>query len=90
MAKEESLFGNLDEFTQWKKEWQGMPEFTKEELKPFKTIYLHFNSQKDIDTFSELIGQRVTTETKFLWYPKIVIKKAFDKLWIDKEEKLDE
>lgn len=36
-----SLFGDLDNFTLWKQEWQDMPEFEQENLKPYKTIELY-------------------------------------------------
>ena len=54
----------------WQKEWQGMPEFVQENLKPLKTIYVHFEDKKDIEAFSKLVGQQITEHTQYIWYPK--------------------
>jgi hypothetical protein len=37
-----SLFGDLDDLTYWKKEWKGMPEFIQEDLEPTFQIDVHF------------------------------------------------
>lgn len=50
-------------------EWNGMPEFDQKDLKPVKTIYVHFSDLKDIQTFSELLNQPMTEKTKFVWFP---------------------
>lgn len=50
-------------------EWQGMPEFENEDS-AYRTIYVHFKSQADVDAFAELVGQTITEETKYIWYPK--------------------
>lgn len=39
---QQSLFGDLDDFTVWKQEWQGMPEFIQEDLSPWRTIEVNF------------------------------------------------
>ena len=33
-----------------------------------KTIYVHFESEADIEDFSKLIGGRITRLTKAVWY----------------------
>lgn len=53
----------------FEEEWRGIPEFEQEDLTAFKTIKIHFNLQSDIDRFSELIGQKITDKTKYLWFP---------------------
>jgi hypothetical protein len=62
--------GFFDISEPWEEEWCGMPEFEQEDRAPFKTIYVHFESREDVEAFSDLVGQRVSTETKFMWYPK--------------------
>jgi hypothetical protein len=54
----------------WEEHWQGMPEFTCEDLMPVRSVIVHFESLKDMDEFSKLIGQKLTKLTKSIWYPK--------------------
>ncbi len=63
-------------------EYQGMPEFEQEDLSPFKQLKINFASQKDIDTFAELIGQKITEKTRSIWYPKAE-KLSMDKVYVD-------
>ena len=37
-----SLFGDLDDFTSWKQEWKDMPEFEQDDTNPFLTIEVNF------------------------------------------------
>jgi hypothetical protein len=46
--------------TWWENEWQGMPEFKHDDLEPWKSIYVHFTCRTDMESFSKLIGQKVT------------------------------
>ena len=66
-----SLFGEKFNEEPWKREWVGMPEFVQEDLMAWRTIYVHFEDQDDLDAFSELVGQNITDLTKFLWFPKV-------------------
>lgn len=51
--------------------WQGMPEFGQDDLSPHRTLNVHFASDEDAMAFAELIGQRLTDKTKYIWYPKM-------------------
>ncbi len=52
-------------------EWQGMPDFKQEDaLGAFHSLTLHFASEGDMEQFAELVGQRVTDKTKYVWIPK--------------------
>ncbi len=52
-------------------EWQGMPEFEQEDaFGAIHTIKVHFATDDDITAFAALIGQTVTKDTDFIWYPK--------------------
>jgi len=52
-------------------EWEGMPEFENSSVDgAIKSITVHFESEKDISDFSELINQTVTPKTIYVWYPK--------------------
>jgi|SRR6185437_12389197 len=54
----------------WEQEWQGMPEYERREMMPFHTLYVHFENREDIKKFSEMIGQKISEETKYIWHPK--------------------
>ena len=66
----------------WKKEWQGMPEFEMEDLSSFRKIVVHFRNQEDIDKFAELIGQKIT-KAPSLWYPEWEKRRYADKRYVD-------
>ena len=70
----------------WKQAWVGMPDFDHKDLEPKQTILLHFKNYDDAQKLSKLIGQTITEDTKFLWYPKAEIIRVADKRYIPKEE----
>ena len=67
----------------WEEHWQGMPEYSQEDLSPFKTLIVHFASQEDMAAFAKLVGQRITFRTSFLWHPKAEVNKCVDKAYVD-------
>ena len=71
---------NIDKIDM-EKEWQGMPEFNQDDLTPHRQLIVSFNSDKDIQRFSELIKQTITKKTKSIWFPKVENAKQFDKLY---------
>ena len=54
---------------EWEQEWQDMPEFSQDDLEPFKTIKVNFKTPEDMEKFSKLIGQKITPKTRGVWYP---------------------
>jgi len=50
-------------------EWIDMPEFVQEKQKPFAQIICRFESEEDLDSFAQLIGQKLTPKTKSIWHP---------------------
>jgi hypothetical protein len=50
-----------------------MPEFEHQDLKPWKTLAVHFASEEDMLAFSRLVGQTITPKTKSIWYPRAEI-----------------
>jgi len=48
--------------------WQGMPEFNGSPLAE-KSIQVHFESMDDYYKFAELVQQKLTDKTKFVWFP---------------------
>lgn len=55
----------------FKKMWRGMPEFSQDDLSPKQTLHVHFRNSNDVAAFADLVGQRVTPKTKYIWYPKM-------------------
>lgn len=53
----------------FEKEWEGMPEFENKDLSAFRTIIVHFKSQKDVDDFAQLINQKFSEKAKYIWFP---------------------
>ena len=66
-------------------EWEGMPEFSQEDKTAFRSMALHFKDQKAVDDFAELIGQKITESTRFVWYPEIEIETYADKVYTTEE-----
>ena len=56
-------------------EWEGMPEFEQEDLGAKYSIKINFLNEADLGEFAKLLGQRLTTKTKSVWYPA---QKALD------------
>lgn len=51
--------------------WKDMPEFgNSKEGAPYRSVQIHFEIQKDVNDFSELLGQTITEKTKYLWFPR--------------------
>jgi len=32
---------------------------------------VHFASDENVDAFAELVGQKITGKTKYIWYPEM-------------------
>ncbi len=63
-------------------EWEGMPEFEQKDKTAFQTIAVHLKDQEAVDAFAELIGQRITRRTRFIWYPQTEIETYADKRYV--------
>lgn len=67
------LFGDMEQYSSWHDDWQGMPEFVHEDLSPHRSLIVHFASPDDARKFSKLIGQKLTDKTQSVWYPEAEI-----------------
>lgn len=88
MAKDKTRRLNpfLDDLPEWwEEDWQGMPEFIQEDHMPFKTLIVHFKNKQDMSIFSKLVEQRITIQTKTIWYPRVDTQKRIDTQYIDEE-----
>lgn len=48
-----------------------MPEFTHQDLEPWKSVWVHFQTPADLAAFSAAIGQPLTDRTRFVHYPPV-------------------
>ena len=71
---------------EWRKEWQNMPEFELEDMRPFHTVNIHFANLEDVEEFGKLIGQKITKKKKYYWYSKREPKQGTQKIYIDEDE----
>jgi hypothetical protein len=78
----------FDKGEAWHDEWVGMPEFVQENLKPNKSIRLHFETEADMIAFSKLVEQKVLPDTRSIWYPPARIDRYANKRWIDASEQV--
>jgi hypothetical protein len=50
--------------------WEGMPDVGDSQgFNTHKTLMVHFENQESVDTFSKLVDQEITANTKYIWYP---------------------
>ncbi len=61
-------FFDENEIQFWKKEWKELPEFSQEELRPLKSILVHFESLNEIQEFAEFFNRKITHKTRSIWY----------------------
>ena len=69
----------------WENEWKGMPEFDQKNLKSFKDIKVHFYTREDMEAFAELLDQRITMDTQYIWFPEQTINRYINMRYVDKE-----
>lgn len=68
----------------WRKEWWDMPEYNTEDLGSFRSIQVHFETPEDVASFADLIGQKITTKVKSLWYPEAEVRHHYSKRYTNK------
>lgn len=45
------------------------------EVKPKRSLFIRFETQEDVDTFSKLVCQDVLFQTKEIWFPKMTVER---------------
>lgn len=53
----------------WQNEWQGMPEFKQDDLRPHQQVVMNFETKEDVAEFAKLIQQKIGPKTDSLWFP---------------------
>ena len=67
----------------WRKLWKGMPEFVQEDLSAWKSLTINFASYGDLLEFAELLGQKLTPNTRSVWFPPAEIGRYANKRYAD-------
>lgn len=75
--------GLFDKGDWWDDIWQGMPEYKHEDLQPIKSIKVHFETFDDMRKFSEAVGQKITPDTRSIWFPEAEIGHYANKRYVD-------
>lgn len=68
----------------WAQPWQGMPQYHIQDLQSFSSLIVHFANKKDREDFAKLVGQRITSKTKTIWFPTTEIFEASQYAYVDK------
>lgn len=66
----------------WEKHWQGMPEFCQHNLAPYRTLLVHFRNPEDRKSFFQLVGQKETPKTRFIWHPRGVREPLCNRVYV--------
>lgn len=59
----------IDVDPEWKKEWEGMPEYTRTDKRPFQQIIVNFKTKEDVKVFAKAINQNISFRTDSIWFP---------------------
>jgi len=61
---------------------ESLPDYKHEYLQPWQTVMVHLASREDKNALAKLLGQTITDETKYLWFPKPDMKRVSNKRWV--------
>lgn len=79
MDKNQDVLFNTGDW--WHEYWQGMPEFSQEDLMPDSRLIINFATNQDRKAFARLIGQRISRRTRSTWYPEAKIESFLGKAY---------
>lgn len=68
------------------KEWKGMPEYRIGHHKPVRTIKINFETEEDVQEFSQLIGQKIFPNRENYWFPAWHESLYSDLVYVDSDE----
>lgn len=78
-----SLFGIEEEVQD---AWKDMPEYEQGDQMPKFDLKINFESEDDLMSFSELIGQKLTVKTKSVWFPEKERQSLKDMRYVSEED----
>jgi hypothetical protein len=88
-TKNQGTLWDIDERALWEKEWHGMPEFVQENLEPAKSLKVNFLTLDDYESFCKLINQKLTIQTKSIWFPEVAKGPNSNKIYTDERSEDD-
>jgi hypothetical protein len=59
-----------DMSTQHWEYWWGMPEYISFDKQGYHFVYVYFKDEESKKHFIELVNQKITDTTKYIWYPE--------------------
>jgi hypothetical protein len=65
---------------------QTMPAFNQGDV-AVKHLMVHFEKEADVQKFAQLVRQKITLKTKFIWYPRQPAVKTAGKRWVEPKQK---
>lgn len=74
----------------WTEHWVGMPEYVHEDLMPWRSVQVHFESEEDLQLFAERVGQKLTDKTKSFWYPEDESERPANTRYADADVELEQ
>lgn len=54
--------------SEWEEHWWGMPEFSHEDLAPYRQLIVSFANADELEEFSRIIEQKITANTQSVWF----------------------
>ena len=70
----------------WEQHWKGMPEFCQNDLDPIKQLIVSFSSLSDLEKFAKLVNQRITFNTKSIWFPCVEATQQINKRYVSEPD----
>lgn len=64
-------------------EWKDMPEYQHEDMRPWKSIAVHFRNEEDLIDFARLVDQDLKPSTSNMWHPRLQRISEQDKAVVD-------
>jgi hypothetical protein len=65
----------------WRQHWFDMPEFEQKKIEPFSTVIVRVETEDDLIKLQHLLGQKLTSKTKSIWFPYRPHRLSDKKVW---------
>lgn len=66
--------------------WDGMPEYEHEDQTSAFRVIVHFATEANREAFATLVGQKITENTRSIWFPPAEIGRYADKRYAVERE----
>lgn len=63
-------------------EWVGMPEFDQGDVQAYRSIIVHFPTEKAVEDFKTLVSQEFSDKARYIYFPAVPNDLVSDKRWI--------